>query len=68
MPACRTGSKETQTAMSDQELDVVFTAPHPDDLEIGMGGNIARLAKLGYRVGPLVCRAGRQGHVDHGGP
>lgn len=33
------------------QLDIVFTAPHPDDLEIGCGGTIARLVKLGYRVG-----------------
>ncbi len=39
--------------MSDGQLDVVFTAPHPDDLEIGMGGAIAKLIKLGYRVGML---------------
>lgn len=39
--------------MSSQELDIVFTAPHPDDLEIGMGGAIASLVKQGYRVGML---------------
>jgi len=39
--------------MSDSPLDVVFTAPHPDDLEIGMGGTIAKLVKLGYRVGMI---------------
>ena len=39
--------------MGDQELDVVFTASHPDDLEIGTGGTIAKLVKLGYRVGML---------------
>ena len=37
--------------MPDITLDIVFTAPHPDDLEIGMGGAIAKLVKLGYRVG-----------------
>jgi len=37
--------------MSGERLDVVFTAPHPDDLEIGMGGAIAKLVKQGYRVG-----------------
>ena len=37
--------------MSSDELDIVFTAAHPDDLEIGMGGTIASLAKQGYRVG-----------------
>ena len=39
--------------MADTALDVVFTAPHPDDLEIGMGGTIAKLVKQGYRVGML---------------
>jgi len=39
--------------MARQELDIVFTAPHPDDLEIGMGGTIAKVVKLGYRVGML---------------
>jgi len=37
--------------MSQIQLDVVFTAPHPDDLEIGCGGTIALLAKQGYKVG-----------------
>ena len=39
--------------MADTLLDVVFTAPHPDDLEIGMGGTIAKLVQQGYRVGML---------------
>ena len=39
--------------MNSDELDIVFTAAHPDDLEIGMGGTIASLAKQGYRVGML---------------
>ena len=33
-----------------QKADIVFTAPHPDDLEIGSGGAIAKLVKQGYRV------------------
>jgi len=37
--------------MSHQELDIVFAAPHPDDLEIGCGGTIALLAQQGYKVG-----------------
>ncbi len=36
--------------MTDASVDILFTAPHPDDLEIGMGGAIAKLVKLGYRV------------------
>jgi len=39
--------------MSKQELDIIFSAPHPDDLEIGCGGTIALLADKGYRVGMI---------------
>lgn len=41
-------------------LDIVFVAPHPDDLEIGSGGTIARLVKLGYHVGMV--------HLTNGEP
>lgn len=37
--------------MAHTQLDVIFTMPHPDDLEITCGGAIAKLVKLGYRVG-----------------
>ncbi len=43
-----------------EELDIIFTAPHPDDLEIGCGGTIARLASQGYRVGMI--------HMTNGEP
>ncbi len=46
--------------MAETQLDIVFTAPHPDDLEIGMGGTIAKLVKLGYRVGMI--------HMTNGEP
>lgn len=41
-------------------LDIVFAAPHPDDLEIGCGGWIALLARQGYRVGMV--------HLTNGEP
>ncbi|MFQ5489918.1 MAG: PIG-L family deacetylase [Phycisphaerae bacterium] len=44
--------------MSTAALDIVFTAPHPDDLEIGMGGAIAKLVQQGYRVGMLHMTTG----------
>jgi len=44
--------------MSETQLDVIFTAPHPDDLEIGMGGTIAKLVKQGYRVGMVDLNPG----------
>lgn len=41
-----------------EPLDIVFTAPHPDDLEISMGGTIAKLVDLGHRVGMLHMTSG----------
>lgn len=34
-----------------EPLDVVAVGAHPDDVEIGCGGTLARLVKQGYRVG-----------------
>jgi LmbE family N-acetylglucosaminyl deacetylase len=45
---------------SPDPLDIIFTAPHPDDLEIGCGGLIAKLARLGHRVGMI--------HMTNGEP
>ncbi len=44
--------------MDETALDIVFTSPHPDDLEIGMGGTIAKLVDQGYRVGMLHMTSG----------
>jgi bacillithiol biosynthesis deacetylase BshB1 len=46
--------------MSDNQLDIVFAAPHPDDLEIGCGGTIALLVQQGHRVGMV--------HMTNGEP
>lgn len=32
-------------------VDVIAVGAHPDDVEIGCGGTLARLVQLGYRVG-----------------
>lgn len=37
--------------MTTDTLDIIFTMPHPDDVEITCGGTIAKLVKLGHRVG-----------------
>jgi bacillithiol biosynthesis deacetylase BshB1 len=34
-----------------EPLDVIAVGAHPDDVEIGCGGTLARLAEQGYRVG-----------------
>jgi len=33
------------------ELDLIAVGAHPDDVEIACGGTLARLARMGYRVG-----------------
>src|SRR5882762_8848839 len=42
-------------------IDLVVFGPHPDDLEIGLGGTIARHAALGHRVGLCDLTAGEMG-------
>jgi bacillithiol biosynthesis deacetylase BshB1 len=39
-------------------LDVLAIAAHPDDVEISVGGTLARLAKSGYRIGILDLTRG----------
>ncbi|MEZ6066868.1 MAG: PIG-L family deacetylase [Planctomycetaceae bacterium] len=34
-----------------EPLDVIAVGAHPDDVEIGIGGTLAAMAKRGYRVG-----------------
>jgi len=52
--------------VTEQVLDVIFAMPHPDDVEITCGGTVARLAKLGYRVGVLCLTNGEP--TPHGSP
>jgi N-acetylglucosamine malate deacetylase 1 len=44
-----------------QPVDLLVFGPHPDDLEIGLGGTIAAHAALGYRVGLCDLTAGEMG-------
>ncbi len=46
--------------MAEDKLDILFTAPHPDDIEIGCGGTVAKLVQQGYKVGIL--------HMTNGEP
>ncbi len=43
------------------EVDLLVFGPHPDDLEIGMGGTVAKHASLGHRVGLCDLTAGEMG-------
>jgi bacillithiol biosynthesis deacetylase BshB1 len=50
-------------AMSDdvERVDVLAFGPHPDDIEIGIGGLVARHARLGFGVGLCDLTAGEMG-------
>ena len=53
---------ELTTFMSHHEpLDLLAFGPHPDDLEIGLGGTIARHAAAGQRVGLCDLTGGEMG-------
>ncbi|MGB7696090.1 MAG: PIG-L family deacetylase, partial [Nitrososphaeraceae archaeon] len=34
---------------------IIAFGAHPDDLEIGMGGTIAKLSAMGYNVQPVIA-------------
>jgi len=48
-------------ASARQAVDLVVFGPHPDDIEIGLGGTIARHAALGHTVGLCDLTAGELG-------
>lgn len=47
--------------MSGAGVDLLAIGPHPDDIEIGIGGLVAKHAALGYRVGLCDLTAGEMG-------
>lgn len=48
--------------MSDEiRLDALAIGAHPDDVELGCGGMLAKLVSLGYRVGVLDMSRGEMG-------
>ena len=38
-----------------QSKSILIFGAHPDDLEIGMGGTIAKLSAMGYEVQPIIA-------------
>jgi bacillithiol biosynthesis deacetylase BshB1 len=42
-------------------VDLLAVGPHPDDIEIGIGGLVAKHTALGYRVGLCDVTAGEMG-------
>ena len=48
-------------AMMAGPVDLLAVGPHPDDIEIGIGGIVAKHAALGHRVGLCDLTAGEMG-------
>jgi N-acetylglucosamine malate deacetylase 1 len=48
------------------DLDLLAFGPHPDDLEIGLGGTLAKHAALGHKVG--LCDLTRGEMASNGSP
>jgi bacillithiol biosynthesis deacetylase BshB1 len=44
-----------------EQVDLLVFGPHPDDLEIGAGGTVAKHAAMGLRVGLCDLTAGEMG-------
>ena len=44
-----------------ERVDLLAFGPHPDDIEIGIGGLVAKHARLGFRVGLCDLTAGEMG-------
>ena len=44
-----------------ERVDLLVFGPHPDDIEIGLGGTIAKHAAFGHRVGLCDLSAGEMG-------
>ena len=42
-------------------VDLLAFGPHPDDIEIGLGGTVARHAALGFSVGMCDLTQGEMG-------
>ena len=47
--------------MTISQVDLLAIGPHPDDIEIGIGGIVAKHAALGHRVGLCDLTAGEMG-------
>jgi bacillithiol biosynthesis deacetylase BshB1 len=44
-----------------EAVDLLVFGPHPDDIEIGLGGTVAKHVRLGHRVGLCDLTAGEMG-------
>jgi N-acetylglucosamine malate deacetylase 1 len=55
------GLRTTDHGLDLQRVDLLVFGPHPDDIEIGLGGTVARLTEAGHKVGLCDLTAGEMG-------
>ena len=54
--------------MTTDSVDLLVFGPHPDDIEIGLGGTVAKHTRLGHRVGLCDLTAGEMSSFGSGLP
>jgi len=52
--------------MNPEQLDVIAVGAHPDDIEIGCGGTVAKLVEQGFKVGMIDLTDGEPTPVSPG--
>jgi LmbE family N-acetylglucosaminyl deacetylase len=45
-------------------VDILVISPHPDDVDFGASGSVARLSKQGKKVAYVICTSGDKGTHD----
>src|SRR5439155_8739119 len=58
---CRRGLRVSPVIPAIHSIDLLVFGPHPDDIEIGIGGTVARHAALGLQVGQCDLTTGEMG-------
>ena len=60
-PSHSTSPAGSKLIVQMEPVDLLVFGPHPDDIEIGLGGTVAKHAALGCRVGLCDLTAGEMG-------
>ena len=58
----------TEKPEGDGKLKAIFVGAHPDDIELGCGGTVARFVQRGYDVRIVYASKGGKGKVPRDGP
>ena len=53
--------RKSTERMAAMQLDILAFGPHPDDVEISIGGTLIKHARMGYKIGIVDLTAGEAG-------